>query len=122
MAEAKLDMDALMAALDAERKAHDISWRELARQAKVSPSSLTRMQQGKNPDVNTFASLLEWLAMPAERFMLSEQHARKQNSHPHPVAIASTLLRGKKNMPAKAAKALDELVRAAYALAKEFDE
>lgn len=122
MAEAKLDMEALMAALDAQRRALKISWRELARQAGVSPSSLTRMQQGKNPDVNTFASLVQWLKLPAERFMLGEPRDDKQKTPTHPLAIASTLLRGKKNMTPRATKALDELVRAAYTLAKELDE
>jgi transcriptional regulator with XRE-family HTH domain len=122
MAEAKLDMDALMAALDAQRRALQISWRELARQASVSPSSLTRMQQGKNPDVNTFASLLQWLKLPAERFMLAETRNDKQKEHANRLAVASTLLRGKKNMTPKATKALQELVRAAYSLAKELDE
>jgi transcriptional regulator with XRE-family HTH domain len=122
MAEAKLDMDALMAALDAQRQALQISWRELARQASVSPSSLTRMQQGKNPDVNTFASLLQWLKLPAERFMLAEPRNDKQKTPAHPLAIASTLLRGKKNMTPRATKALEQLVRAAYTLAKELDE
>lgn len=122
MAEAKLDMDALMAALDAQRQSLDISWRELARQASVSPSSLTRMHQGKNPDVNTFAALLQWLGLPAERFMFAEPRNHKQKAPAHPLAIASTLLRGKKHMTTKATKALDDLVRAAYTLAKELDE
>jgi transcriptional regulator with XRE-family HTH domain len=122
MAESRLDMGALMAALDAQRKSLDISWRELARQADVSPSSLTRMQQGKNPDVNTFAALLQWLGLPAERFMLTEARDHKQNAPTHALAVASTLLRGKKRMSPKATKALDELVRAAYTLTKELDE
>ena len=122
MAEAKLDMDALMAALDAQRQSLHISWRELARQTGVSPSSLTRMQQGKNPDVNTFAALLQWLGLPAERFMLAEPRNHKQKVPTHPLAVASTLLRGKKHMTPKATKALDDLVRAAYTLAKELDE
>lgn len=122
MAEAKLDMDALIAALDAQRQAHKISWRELARQAEVSPSSLTRMQQGKNPDVNTFAALLQWLGLPAERFMVGELRNSKNKASAHPLAVASTLLRGKKHMTPKATKALDDLVRAAYTLAKELDE
>jgi len=122
MAEPKLDTEALLAALDAQREARGISWRELAREADVSPSSLTRMHQGKNPDVNTFGALLQWLKLPAENFMLPHGARRKHPSAPHPLAVASTLLRGKKHMTPKATKALDDLVRAAYALAKELEE
>jgi len=49
-----IHVDALIAALDSERRAKNFSWRQLAKEAGVSPSTLTRMQQGKSPDVNTF--------------------------------------------------------------------
>jgi len=117
MAENQVDLEALVAALDAQRKAKGLSWRQVAKEGAVSPSTLTRMQQGKLPDVNTFGALVQWLRIPAERFMLKGQQVHRKS--PNPVAVASTLLRGKREISPQAAKALEELVQAAFKLAKE---
>lgn len=117
MTQAKLDVDTLIAALDAKRKTRNLSWRQLAGEAGVSPSTLTRMHQGKRPDVNTFSALVRWLGLPAENFMT--QQKKGQAPEPHPLVVASTLLRGKKEMSPKAVDALEEMVRAAYKLVKE---
>lgn len=115
MPESRIDVEALVAALNAKREASGLSWRGLAGEAKVSPSSLTRLQQGKRPDVDTFVSLLNWLEMEPSDF-LPVGNARPR---PHALAVASTLLRGKKEMTPKALQALDDLVQAAYKLSKE---
>jgi hypothetical protein len=73
------------------------------------------MQQGKLPDVNTFTALTHWLRMPAEEFLTPTQGAATE---PHPLAVASTLLRGKREMTPEALKALDELVQAAFKFSK----
>lgn len=119
MTEARLDLDALVAALDAKRKVKRFSWRKLAQEAGVSPSTLTRMHQGKRPDVNTFSGLVRWLGLPAENFMVAEGKKLRKAAEPHPLVVASTLLRGKKEMSPKAVNALEELVRAAYNFVKE---
>src|SRR6266705_4271486 len=94
-----IHVDGLIAALDAERQARGFSWRQLAKAAGVSPSTLTRMQQGKSPDVNTFSSLTRWLNIPAERFYKDKSSTI---AHDDPMAVISTLLRGKKKMSPKA--------------------
>lgn len=111
-----IHVDALVATLDAERRARGISWRQLAKDAGVSPSTLTRMQQGKSPDVNTFSALTRWLNIPAERFYAQPLN---QAASEDPLAVISTLLRGKKKMSPKAVAALQELVNAAFKLSKE---
>ena len=111
-----LQLDALVAALDSERKAKGLSWRQLAKEAGVSPSTLTRMQQGKSPDVNTFTALTQWLNIAAERFYTDHPSGPAQED---PLAVISTLLRGKKKMNPKAMAALQELVNAAFKLSKE---
>jgi transcriptional regulator with XRE-family HTH domain len=112
-----IHIDALIAALDSERKTRQLSWRQLAKDAGVSPSTLTRMQQGKSPDVNTFSALTTWLDIPAERFYADQPH--QPASHEDPMAVISSLLRGKKKMNPKAMTALQELVNAAFKLSKE---
>jgi transcriptional regulator with XRE-family HTH domain len=119
MAEAKLDVEALVAALDSKRRAKGLSWRQLAGKADVSQSTLTRMQQGKRPDVDTFASLVRWLGMPAEDFLVSENPKTKKTSAPHPVAVLSAHLRAKKELSSEALQAVEELIQAAYKLGKE---
>jgi transcriptional regulator with XRE-family HTH domain len=116
LAQKLLQLDVLVAALDAERQARGLSWRQVALEAEVSPSTLTRMQQGKSPDRNTFSALTTWLDIPAERFY-SDQ--KSQPVHDDPMAVVSTLLRGKKKMSPKAIKAFQELVSAAVKLSKE---
>lgn len=116
MADAMIDVNALVAALDATRRQRGLSWRKLAEEADVSPSTLTRMQQGKSPDVNTFAALTQWLNMAAENFTKA-QHGKAEE--PEVLAVVSTLLRGKKKMSPKAIHALQELVEAAFKLSKE---
>jgi transcriptional regulator with XRE-family HTH domain len=116
MARKVLHLEALVAALDSERQAKDISWRQIATEAGVSPSTLTRMQQGKSPDVNTFSALTTWLNTPAERFYTESGAEAAQND---PMAVVSTLLRGQKKMSPKAIKALTDLVSAAVKLSKE---
>src|SRR5438309_156001 len=83
-----LDLESLVGALDSERQARGLSWRQLAKQAGVSPSTLTRMQQGKLPDVNTFAALTKWLNIPAERFYSDQRPAKEAED---PMAVISTL-------------------------------
>jgi lambda repressor-like predicted transcriptional regulator len=113
----RLDVYALIAALNAQREARGISWRKLAQEAGVSPSSLTRMQQGKLPDVNTFTALTHWLRIPAEKFLTATKLVGIRK--PHPLAMASTLLRGNREMTPEALKALDELMQAAFKFSKE---
>lgn len=119
MPDAKLDVEALVGALDAQRQAKGFSWRQLADKAGVSQSTLTRMQQGKRPDVDTFASLVRWLGIPAEQFLVNETHKFKKTAEPHPVAVISTYLRAKKEMSPETLQAVDELIQAAFKLAKE---
>lgn len=120
MSESELDVEALVAALAAQRRGRNLSWRKVAKEASVSPSTLTRMQQGKRPDVDTLSALLKWLGMPTETFVRTSTSTRKRST-PHPLAITSTLLRGKKQMSPQAIEALEELLSAAFKFAKEIE-
>src|SRR5438552_3187539 len=113
----QLDLKTLVAAINSERQARGWSWRQVANDAEVSPSTLTRMQQGKLPDVNTFATLIKWLNQPADNFLALSRG--QPSSPPHPLTVASTLLRSKREVSPEALNALDELVRAAYAFSKK---
>jgi transcriptional regulator with XRE-family HTH domain len=111
MPETTVDVEALYAALDNKRKAHGTSWREIARRLDVSPSTFSRMAQGRRPDVDTFATLLRWLGMPAEAFM---RGPTKPAATEEPVAMVSSYLRSARNVKPEDAEALEDIFRAAY--------
>jgi transcriptional regulator with XRE-family HTH domain len=103
--------DAFFAALDAEREARRLSWKKLADAAGVSPSTLTRIGQGKRPDVDTFAKLCRWAGFDADAFFVAAEPAKAQ---PETLAMVSTYLRSDPNLSPEASQALDELVKATY--------
>lgn len=114
---AQLDVEALYAALDQHRKSKKLSWRKAAEEAGVSPSTVTRIGQGKRPDVDSFAALIRWLGIPPERFLRGDD--QKKRSKPALMAVISTHLRAQKDLSPAGAKALEEIIRAAYNQLKE---
>ncbi len=119
MPETTVDTEALYAALHQKRQAAGLSWRELAHDLGISPSTFTRMAQGRRPDVDTFATILKWLGMTADMFMRS-QTDRKEEAEP--LAMISSYLRSAKNIRPEDAEALEEILRAAYKRLKSRDE
>jgi transcriptional regulator with XRE-family HTH domain len=111
MPQTTVDVEALYAALDNKRKTQGTSWRELARELDVSPSTFSRMAQGRRPDVDTFATLLRWLGMPAESFMRGTAATAATEE---PVAMVSSYLRSARNVRPADAEALEDIFRAAY--------
>lgn len=107
---AQLDVQALYAALDQCRLSKKISWRKAAEEAGVSPSTLTRLGQGRRPDVDSFAALVRWLGVPPDRFLRGGDGA----SSPDLMAVISTHLRAQKDLSPAGAKALEDIIRAAY--------
>lgn len=104
------DAGAFYEALDAVRQARALNWKQVAAESGVSASTLTRMAQGKRPDVDGLAALVAWSGVDAGNYVRSE-HARPE---PEPLALISTYLRSDKNLSPEAATALDELVKATY--------
>jgi transcriptional regulator with XRE-family HTH domain len=113
MPETTVDVEALYAALDSKRKARETSWREVARELEISPSTFSRMAQGRRPDIDTFATLLGWLGMPAESFIRSTREGSGVAKE-EPVAMVSSYLRSARNIEPEDADALEEIFRAAY--------
>jgi transcriptional regulator with XRE-family HTH domain len=103
------DAEAFFVALDATRRARDLNWKELASAAGVSASTLTRMGQGKRPDVDSLAALAAWSGLRVDDFVrVSERQT------PEPLAAISTYLRSDASLSAASAAALEEIIRAAY--------
>lgn len=104
------DVEGFYQALDATRQSRDLSWRVVAHEAGISPSTLTRMAQGKRPDVDSLAKLTVWSGLKTDDFVRSSR-ARPEVE---PIAMISTLLRSDKHLSEDSAAALDELVKLAY--------
>lgn len=104
------DSSGFYGALDATRRARNLNWKQVAAQSGVSASTLTRMAQGKRPDVDGLAALVSWSGLRTEDFVRSEA----QQGEPEPLAMISTYLRSDKNLTPEAAAALDEVIKATY--------
>ena len=103
------DAQAFYDALDSTRQARHLNWKEVANKSGVSASTLTRMAQGKRPDVDSLAALLAWSGLTADSFVVTGARSLAE-----PLALISTYLRGDKHLSAESAAALDNIIRAAY--------
>ena len=106
----RFDAEAFYSALDAERRTRRQTWKGVAEEAQVSASTLTRMAQGRRPDVDSMAALLTWSGLSADAFV------RNQQARPDPgtLSMISTFLKSDPHLTPEAADALDELVKATY--------
>jgi transcriptional regulator with XRE-family HTH domain len=111
MPKAQVNVRALYGALDAEREARNMSWRQLANEVGVSPSTLTRLGQGKGPGADVFVALVEWLGLTAEQFVATE--AREDRGEPDLVAQVAPLLRARKDLSEADVDYLEEMIGAA---------
>lgn len=98
-------------ALESTRQARQLTWKQVAGESGVSASTLTRMAQGKRPDVDGLAALCAWSGLDADQFVRADDDHR---SEPEPLAMISTYLRGDKNLSPEAATALDQVIKATY--------
>jgi transcriptional regulator with XRE-family HTH domain len=108
----QFDVSALYSALDSERFARNLNWKEVSEESGVSASTLTRLSQGRRPDVDSLTALTKWLGMPADRFMGGRTRAFGAAS---PLTQISAIIREDPNLNSDAAAALDELIKATYA-------
>ena len=107
---ARFDGDAFYAALDGERLARQCTWRRVAEESGVSASTLTRISQGKRPDVDSLAALSAWSGLDVDRFV----KGRASKKEPEPLAVISSCLRSDPRLNEEVATALDQMVKAAY--------
>ena len=106
----RFDAEAFYSALDAERRSRKQTWKRVAEEAQVSASTLTRMAQGRRPDVDSLAALVAWSGLSADTFVRGEQGRPEPGS----LAMISTYLKSDPHLTPEAADALDELVKATY--------
>jgi transcriptional regulator with XRE-family HTH domain len=102
------DTPAFVAALDAQRRSRSLTWRQVADEAGVSASTLTRMLQGRRPDVDGLAALLTWSGLSGNDYL------RGQQGQAGTLAKISTYLRNDPRLTSEGARALERIITAAY--------
>lgn len=106
---ANFDSEAFFSALNVVRAERSLTWKEVAAQADVNASTLTRIGQGKKPDVNGLAALLTWSGLKAEMFMPASA-----NNDVEPLAQISSIIRRDKRLSKNQARLLEEIVTNTY--------
>lgn len=107
--EPKFNVESFLAALDAQRHAKRITWKKLSEEAGVPASTLTRMSQGRKPDIDTLTALCRWSGLSADKFM---QGAGLEPVEP--IAEISALFRADTNLSRENAIALEAILKTAY--------
>ena len=108
---ANFDVEAFHAALDWRRLAKGMTWKDVAAESGVSASTLTRMAQGKGPDVDGLAALLTWSGLQAEMFIRKGKGETKKTAEP--LAQITTVLRADKSLSKDSAEAIEQILKAA---------
>ncbi len=106
----RFDSHGFYDALDATRRSRNLNWKQVAAQSGVSASTLTRMAQGRRPDVDGLAALASWSGLKADDFVRSDA----EQGEPEPLAMISTYLKSDPHLTPEAADALDQMVKATY--------
>jgi transcriptional regulator with XRE-family HTH domain len=109
MSDSWFDNDAFFQAVDAERQARGLRWKEVAAEAGVSASTLTRLGQGRRPDVDSLAALTIWAGIEADGFFRGAQRRRAA-----PLSRISMFLRSDPNLSRQSARLIETIVKSTY--------
>jgi transcriptional regulator with XRE-family HTH domain len=104
------DGDGFYRALEATVEIRGVNWKKVSEATGVSPSTLTRMAQGRRPDAASLAALSAWAGLNPSDFVDAPYRA----AQPEPMAQISSLLRADPALDVEAAEAVEAIVRAAY--------
>ena len=105
------DTPAFYKALDAQRAARNLTWKQVAAESNVAASTLTRMAQGRRPDVDGLAALCAWSGVKADDFVRAREGGRGK---PETLAMISTHLRSDPHLSDDGATYLEEVIAAGY--------
>lgn len=112
MPKVSFDPERLYAVLDSHRIARKLTWKQVAEQAGVSASTLTRMSQSRRPDVDSLAALLEWSGESTDSFMASTDSTAAP--HNDTLANVTAQFRADDSLSAEAKKAIETTIKVLY--------
>src|SRR5690606_14808840 len=101
----QFDAESFYAALDFVRSEREKSWKQVADASGVSASTLTRMAQGKRPDVDSLAALVSWSGLSANDFIVGA--VDKSEDQPSSLEKVVAQFRADPKLPAEAKQAIE---------------
>ena len=78
----RLDLAPLAAAIERVRREQGLSLRQAAAHLGLTPSTLTRVRQGKRPDAEALAVLVAWSGVPIQALLRPDDPARRPSPAP----------------------------------------
>ena len=114
---AKLTLSSIGSLLKEKRDSKNQGIREASKEIGISSATLSRIENGKLPDLESFSKICKWLHInPAEILDCKDL----VNPNPSPESqIVTVHLRADKNMSSELAKALGEMIFATQAMIVE---
>lgn len=107
-----IDMTAFIARLKAHRG--DLGLREAAQQIGiVSASTLSRIENGKIPDMDVYLRLCDWMGVEPQIFFTYDHDDKVDTDTPEAI---EALLRADKDLDETTAEAIAKMVESAYRL------
>ncbi len=113
----KLTMNQLGDRLRRERGSRGI--REVAGEIGISPATLSRVERGNVPDLETFARMCRWLKLDPAAILDVDVSALRQKNRQAGLIVASAHFRGGPTNNPELAGALAELILAAQQLLQD---
>lgn len=107
----RFDVEAFYAALNSARLSRQMTWKDVAEEAGINASTLSRIGQGRRPDVDGLAALLAWSKLKAELFI---RGAETDSADAAPIARITALLRADPQLSPTNAKVLEDIVVSTY--------
>ena len=98
-------------ALENVRVSQGLTWKQVAEKSGVSASTLTRISQGKRPDVDSLSALIRWSTLDSRRFVgQPDESADGRDS----LAEIGFHLRADKSLTPEAVDIMEAMIKAAY--------
>jgi transcriptional regulator with XRE-family HTH domain len=107
-----IEVSALYSALDAQRTAAGMSWREVAAELELSPSVFTRLGQGHRPDLDSYLQMTGWLGVSSDSFVGGDKASEAETENT--IETIAAYLRADDALKPESAQAIERIVRAAY--------
>lgn len=105
----RFNVSAFYSALDAVRDARGLTWKNVASESGLNASTLTRIGQGKKPDVDGLSALLVWSNLKAEMFI-----ADSVDKVVEPLAEITRIIRMDQTLSHNSARLVEDIVKSAY--------
>ena len=115
MPKSEFRLGAFHAALDSVRLARSLTWKNVADQSGVSASTLTRLSQGKRPDVDSLSALIRWSGLTADDYMQPD----RPNESPEPLAEITSVVYSDNSLSTGDREAMIDIIRATYMRLRE---